>query len=133
MGLKQLIIIFLIIIFGAAYIIGGSEGISKKIEQFTEDKYKTDPEQFEKYTFMNVTYCDWTAKYTRALELLDKYDLRFDKDQHREKSYYIRAKIHDHNLDVRKAKDAYKKYMDEFPEGKNFEKVRERYEEIKNY
>ena len=133
MGFKPLIAIFVLLILIAAYGIGGSETISKKIEQYTEDNFKSDPEKYEDYTFKNITYCDWTAKYARALELLDKYDLRFEKEQYKEKSYYMRAKVLEDNLDDRRAMEAYKKYMDEFPEGKNFEKAKQRYEDLKNY
>jgi hypothetical protein len=131
--LKPLIIIFCIIAFTAAYIVGGAVTISKKIEQYTEDNYKADPVQYEKYTFMNAVYCEMTAKYDRALELLDKYDQRFVKEENKEKSQFLRAKTYDNMLDARTAKGAYKKYIDDFPEGKNFKKAMERYEDLKTY
>lgn len=133
MGFKPLIIILLVLALIATYGIGGAETVSKKIEQYTDEKFKSDAEQYEKYTFINATYCNWTAKYTRTLELLDKYDVRFEKEQYREKSQYLRAQTVDAMLNERGAKDEYKKYIDEFPEGKNFEKANERYQELKIY
>jgi hypothetical protein len=130
---KPLIIIFAIIAFTAAYIVGGAVTISKKIEQYTEDNYKADPVQYEKYTFINATYCFWTAKYERTLELLDKYDQRFVKEENKEKAQFLRARTYDSMLEARRAKDEYKKYMDDFPEGKNFKKADERYEDLKTY
>jgi hypothetical protein len=132
MGKPILIIFFLLAIVGGVFI-GGAESVSQQIEKYTEDNYKQDPVNHEKYTFMNAVYCNWTAKYTRALELLDKYDQRYVLDENREKSIFLRAKTYDNMIDGRKAKGEYKKYMDEFPEGKHFEKARERYNDLKTY
>lgn len=133
MGLKSLIVIFVLIMFAAGYLIGGSESISKKIEQYTEEKYKGDPEQYEKFTFLNATYCNWTAKYDRTLELLDKYDQRFEKEENKEKSQFLRASAYDGKLLAKAAFDSYKKYIDDFPQGKHIEKAKERYRDLKSY
>ena len=133
MGFKPLIALIVILILTAAYVVGGADSISKKIEQYTDEHYKKDSVEYEKYTFMNATYCNWTAKYDRALEVLDKYDLLFVKDENREKSEFLRAKTYDDKIEARKAKDGYKKYIDDFPEGKHIEKARERYDDLKTY
>jgi hypothetical protein len=133
MGLKPLIIIFLIIMGTAGYLIGGSKSVSINIENFIEEKYKDDPVNYEKYTFMNAVYCNWTAKYDRALEILDKYDLRFELEENKEKSQFLRATTYDNMLSARKARAEYQKYMENFPKGKNFEKARERYLDLKTY
>ncbi|HRU38672.1 MAG TPA: hypothetical protein P5511_02250 [Candidatus Goldiibacteriota bacterium] len=133
MGIKQLIIIFLVIVFGASYLIGGSESISEKIEKYLDSNFKYDPENYEKYSYLNIVYMNLTAKYDRALQLIEKYEARFEKDEQKAKAQFQRASAYDRKLDGKRARAEYQKYVDLYPEGPNAKKARERINFLKFY
>lgn len=133
MGFKPLVALLVIVLLIAAVFVGGADNVSQKLEEYTEKNYKTDPVKFEEYTFLNARYCNMVAKYERALELLDKYDQRFYKEENVEKSLYLRADTLDRKLDARQAKILYEKYMEMFPEGEHIKRVKERQKDLKSY
>jgi outer membrane protein assembly factor BamD (BamD/ComL family) len=130
---KALIAVFFIIMFFAAYVIGGSESVSKGIEKYTEEKLKTDPEKKEKMEFFNIQYCDFTAKYDRALELLEKYLAQYPKEQYQERAIFQKAKTLEHALKPKEARPVYQQYIEDFPEGKNIENAKERFQDLKTF
>jgi outer membrane protein assembly factor BamD (BamD/ComL family) len=133
MGFKQLIIVMLVLIFGAVYIIGGSESISKYIEKYTDDHIKDDSGRIEKIMFFNIQYCNFTAKYQRALDLIERYLLVFSREENREKAQFLKAQIVDNTLDAKLARGEYQKYLDDFPDGPNAGKAKTRLNDLKNF
>jgi tetratricopeptide (TPR) repeat protein len=133
MGFKTLVAIFVLIMFSAAYIIGGSETVSKYIEKYTDEKLKDNPEQKEKIEFFNIKYCDFTAKYKRALELIEKYLTQYPKERNQEKALFQKAKTLENDLRPKEARTIYQKYISDFPDGKNIEKAKDKYQELKTF
>ncbi len=133
MGFKTLIAIFVVIMFTAAYVIGGSDTVSKEIEKYTDEKLKDNPEQKEKIEFFNIQYMDFTAKYDRALELLEKYLMLYPKEKNQEKALYQKAKTLENNLKPKLARVVYQKYIEDFPDGKNIKKAKDKYQELKTF
>jgi outer membrane protein assembly factor BamD (BamD/ComL family) len=134
MGFKQLIFIFVLLVFIAAFIVGQSDKIASKLQEYADKNYieKNIP-LHEKISFFNIEYCYWTAKYEFGLALIEKYLERYNLEENREKAQYIKAKYYDAMLDSRKASEEYKKFFEEFPFSKKAEKAKQRYMEIKSY
>ena len=133
MGFKQLVAVLAIVVFGTLYLVVGSESVSGLIDKYADEKLKDNPDKQEQVMFFNVQYTEFTAKYSRALALLSKYSDRFTKDANRDKAQYMKAKIYDGMLDDRQATEAYKTYIDQFPDGQYISKAKIRYSELKNF
>ncbi len=116
MGFKQLIAIFLILLLFATYIVGGAEKISIFIEKYSEEKYQ-EP-LIEKIAYYNINYVYFMAKYKRTLELIDKFINKYNRSQYVERILFLKAKTYDKMLQTRTAIEEYKKYIDDYPEGK---------------
>lgn len=134
MGFKQIVFVFALLVFIAIYLVGQSDKIASKLQEYADKNYieKNIP-MHEKISFFNIEYCFWTAKYNYGLSLIEKYLERYNLEEHREKAQYIKAKFYDSMLDSRKASEEYKKFFEEFPFSKKAEKAKKRYMEIKSY
>jgi outer membrane protein assembly factor BamD (BamD/ComL family) len=134
MGFKQIVFILALLVFIGLYIVGQSDKIASKLQEYADKNYieKNIP-LHEKISYFNIEYCFWTAKYNYGLTLIDKYLERYNLEENREKVQYIKAKYYDAMLDSRKACDEYKKFFEEFPFSKKAEKAKQRYMEIKSY
>lgn len=133
MGFKWLMAILLSLIVFAAYGVGASDKVSEYIEKYTAEKLKDNPEKQEKFEFFNIQYMDFTAKYTRAIELLDKYKLKYPKEREQAKAQFLLAKILEHSLQTKAARAAYDKYIQDFPDGEKIEQAKQKYTELKNF
>jgi len=74
-----------------------------------------------------------TAKYDRALVLIEKYETRFDKDEQKEKAQFQRASAYDRKLNTKRAVEEYQKYVELFPKGEKVKKAKERINDLKYY
>ncbi len=134
MGFKQIVFILALLVFIAIFIVGQSDKIASKIQEYVDKNYiEKNIILHEKISYFNIEYCYWTAKYQYGLTLIEKYLERYTKEENREKTQYIKAKYYDAMLDSRKASEKYKKFFEEFPFSKKAEKAKQRYMEIKSY
>lgn len=134
MGFKQIVLIFIFLVFVGIYLVGQSDKIASKFQEFADRNYiEKNISLHEKISFFNIKYCFWTAKYNYGLSLIEKYLERYNLEEHREKAQYIKAKFYDAMLDSRKASEEYKKFFEEFPFSKKAAKAKKRYMEIKSY
>ena len=128
MGLKQLVIIFVALLFIAGYGIGASEKVSVFIEDYSL-KNMQDP-QLEKVHYANIQYCYWTGKNQRTLELIEKYELRYKIFKKLENLQFLKAKAYDSMANSKKAKEEFQKYIDDYPEGEKTDKAKQRIREL---
>ncbi|MBP7791568.1 MAG: hypothetical protein KA120_00705 [Candidatus Goldbacteria bacterium] len=134
MSFKKIAFVLVLLIFIALYVVGKSDKIATKLQEFADKNYieKNIP-RHEKISFFNIEYCYWTAKYEFGLTLIEKYMERYNLEENREKAQYMKAKYYDANLNHRQASEEYKKFFEEFPFSKKAEKAKQRYMEIKSY
>lgn len=109
----------------------GSDKISNYIEQYSIDKIK-DPD-LEKITYYNIKYMDLTGKYDRAIELIDKFRLRYDGSPPEEMAdvMIMQADMYEAKLNPGKTREILSDYMEKFPGAKNINDVRTRLLELK--
>lgn len=128
--MKGMLIAGAIIAFIGGYFILGSESISKLIEQYSVEKMK-DPE-LEKMSLYNIRYMDLTGKYERCMELIDKYNQRYEDEGHFLKELLLtQARIFEIQMNLGKARDTYQKYVDKFPDAENVNDIRRKILELK--
>ncbi|GEM_PF-2320513 len=131
MGFKQLIVILLILFLFATYIVGGAENISRFIEKYSEEKYQ-EP-LIEKIAYYNIHYVCFMAKYKRTLELIEKFKEKYNHSQYLETIFFLRAKTYDKMLDARTAIEEYKKYLEDYPDGKYKKDAEKRRKELLDF
>lgn len=131
MGFKQLVVIFIILFLFATYIVGGAEKISIFIEKYSEEKYQ-EP-LIEKIAFYNINYVYFMAKYKRTLQLIEKFINKYNRSQYLDTIFFLRAKTYDKMLEVRTAIEEYKKYIEDYPEGKHKEAAEKRRRELLDF
>lgn len=131
MGFKQLITIAIILFLFATYIIGMADKISMYIEKYSEEKFQEPT--IEKIALYNMQYTYFTAKYKRTLELIEKFLNKYQFSENAEAVYFLRAKVYDRMLEDKIAKQEYKNYIDNYPNGKHKEAAMRRYKELMNF
>jgi len=114
------------------YLVIGAESTSKAIEHYSDKHLKTE-EQKEKILYFNAYYCSFVGKNQRALELINEFTDKYEKSEILDKVYYLKAKTLDSSLNVEMAKDAYKEFLDKFPDSPYAEKVKNRLNELKTF
>ncbi len=130
--MKQLLVIAVILIAIVLYVVTGAESVSKAIENYTDKNIKQE-EQKEKILFFNASYCSFVGKYKRSFELIDKFIDTYDNSNMLDMVYYLRAKTLDASMDIRATKEAYKEFLDKYPDSKYAEKVKNRLNELKTF
>ena len=128
MAFKKLVILLIVLIIVAAYGIGGSDKISKYVEEKTKD---TEEPNAEKVLYYNIVYMNWTAKNQRALELIEKYVYRYSKSERMEDVLWLKARTLDNMMDDKAALVEYELYAQEYPEGKKIKTAKRRVRELK--
>ena len=137
MVFKQLLIIFIIIVVGGLYFIGGSEAVSEKIEAYAVEKH--DEEGVQKARLFNIKYMYWTGKRDRALEYANDYLKKYDEPWKRQQrpgvdeAFFLKAKIIDSLMRPREAAKLFQEYCERFPEGKKIDEAKQKVAEYKMY
>ncbi len=114
----------------AGYFLIGSENVSQMLEKYSVEKMKgTDLEDAAAF---NIRYMDFTGKYDRCLELISKFNERYE-----EKSKYLpefmltQARILELRLKTAAARDIYQKYVDTYPDAANVNDIKYKIMELK--
>lgn len=131
MGFKKLIVILIILFIFATYIVGMADKISMYIEKYSEEKFQEPT--IEKIALYNMKYTYFTAKYKRTLELIEKYLNKYQFSKNAEEVYFLKAKTYDRMLEDKIARQEYKNYIDNYPDGKYKEAAERRYKELMNF
>jgi hypothetical protein len=129
--MKGMIIFGIIVVVIGGYFIIGSDKISEIVEKYSVEKIK-DPD-LEKLSYYNIRYMDFTGKYDRCLELIDKYSQRYEDDgKFIPEILLTQARILELKMQVSKARATYQKYSEKFPNGADIEEVKSKLLELKN-
>jgi hypothetical protein len=121
--MKNMLIFAVIIILAAGYIIGDSERISKYIETWSVDNLK-EPD-LEKSAYLNIRYMDLIGNFERTLELIDKYNLRYEGKSARVPELIFKsALIYEKEIQPVKVRETLKMYIETYPDAKNIDQAK---------
>jgi len=121
--MKNMLIFAVIIILAAGYIIGDSERISKYIETWSVDNLK-EPD-LEKSAYLNIRYMDLIGNFDRTLELIDKYNLRYEGKSTRIPEFIFKsALIYEKKIQPVKVREILKMYIETYPDAKNIDEAK---------
>ena len=128
--MKKMAILGIVIIVLAVIFIGNALQVSTYMETWAVDNLK-EPD-LEKAAFYNVKYMDLIGNYDRTLELIDKFNLRYEgKSARLPDLLFMTARIYEKKIQPAKVRDVLNLYIEEYPEGKDIIEVKRMLREYK--
>jgi hypothetical protein len=129
--MKGMAITAVIIILMGTYLVLGSDNVSGIIEKYSVENIKEPG--LEKISFYNIQYMDLTGKSGRCLDLIDKYDKKYeDNGKYAANLLLIEAGVRERNMEISRARELYGKYIEKYPDAKDIDNVKEKLKEIKS-
>lgn len=123
--MKGMLVVLVILIIFFSVFIGSAVTLSERLEEYSLQKME-EP-KIEKIYFYNIKYTYLTAKYDRALKLIETYNERYGSErEYTSEITFIKARTYDRMGDYGTAMNLYKEYKARWPEGKKIQAVKDR-------